>query len=621
MVAFPRHGWARRMQSIATCGYRSWDISNVLHCTAHLAWFVQQNERTPHTVQLLDRAVRECLRAQQVRSTTRLLCHLTEAPREGVCDSNDPVFLQALRHGVYGLSRMSLSQTSKANHPALGLATLYDHCSTNNMDLACTILSSIISTLSQHLQGRPLLQLLEVIARDFQVREPPDDAASVLSALIIAYGRAGRPEMGEQFLRHYSLHHGSSVTARSLSMTNRPQYMEWLRRYTKRPLYPVDVPWHFSWASYTDVWNALIRSRCIAGDITTARIWLEQYRMITSIPATTLDLHKIPRPVASASPYLTLMHALSSTSGIRKLFAGVSPVEAEILRAQASEVASPYKTAAIYQILELVRQDQIIPGVSMLNFLASFEIGCGRVERATAFVQEALTLESGPAFVVRRVHTPSEVATTMQHGMRVHISTIPVLFALCAATAQKHLDRSDLRPNPCRLWDSDEPVLAGLATPRQILCKALQLVNKTGSPRQQRFKDKWLASKGTHMLNQGLEAMLTTNDFAGAWYILQLYATWGKKPDAWTHSYLWKRLAALRNTTLSLGDEPAKDDLVFASERMEACIAEQAKQTWPERERPSWMKTQPVPSTTEAWIQAAKDDMVCAMQYIEERVS
>lgn len=524
------------------------------YTVVYMAYFAYLHEKTPQPVAMVAHLARALLQRHHLARASHVLCELTHAPMQRVCASDDALLLDTLRHGIRRLGRRIptrwVAWPDGPAHPALALATLYDHCVDAHIVLPCDALSCLVATLARSIDRSALVPMLDVLAADVVARTPAPYVSSVLAALVHAYGRAKKPHRGEQMLAQFAARHGATLTMRALAMQHDPAHLAWLRRYTSPQHIPHDVPLHALWTNHPDVWNALIRARILAGHVVSARIWLERLRLLTKL-RNEASLAAVAPPKPTASPYLTLMHALSTSSNLRQLFLHVSPAEQASLHARATDLDAPFKTTAIYDILALVREDRVIPGVAMLNLLASFEAGCGRLPRAVALAAEACLLENGPANVGQRTRDARTAAdATVYRGSRVHISTVPVLFTLCAAHArQVHGPRpAHDRWLPCELFSPPHPLADSAGTPRAVLRLCQRLVQSHAAS-----VTKYVRAKGTNVLNAALDAMLATNDWQGAWYVLQLYGQWGVEPNAWTQLALWRRLSTLPHAPASGG--------------------------------------------------------------------
>lgn len=527
-------------QTLRTAGLGPASMAQIMR----LAYFTQAYTHTPHAIDMVTHLGLQFAREGRLGRACDMFSEVMTAPALGVCAADDPVLARALHRSVQALCAAPAPQweahLDRATHPALALAVLYDQCTSAGLHLPSVALSKVVAVLARHTPLNALRPLLDSVCASQLARPPDTYTPSVLSALVAAYGRAQRPDLGEAFLAAYVARHGGGRTSRAIATDARPAHLAFLRWYTSRP-HPVDVPWHACWASHTDVWNALVRARTLAGHLVEARLWLERFRLSVTLPAAALAAAGIARPARTASPYLTLMHALSSTDGVRRLVRHVSPGVVQALESRAApHTTSPFKTAVVHDILQAVRRDRVVPGVAMLNMLASFEAGCGRTDAAKAMAAEALALESGPTYVTQRTRraAPAGGGTT---GVRAHVSTLPSLFRLCAAVARQQTNSASWAPRAIRLWPATDVQYAPYATPRALLALCVHL----GTRRSCAKTARWLKSRGTELLNEALDAMLWANDLPAAWYVLQLYGKWGMRMDAWTQLYVWRRCHAL----------------------------------------------------------------------------
>lgn len=542
-----------------------------IHAVVQLAYFASRYSCTPHPVHMLETLAHECLRERRVGHASHILCELTRAPLAGACEASDDVFRTALCRGVQALGRASSTYEplyARATHPAFAAAAVYDACADANVRMPCAGLSSLIATLARHVPGSTLRELLRVMAADVTARPPSPHTPSALASIIAAYGRAGAPLDGERFLQTYAQQHGASHTVQRLA----PHHVRWARRLASCRHRPLDIPLYDAWSSHTDVWNALVRARAVNGHMVQARVWLERYRLCAATLAPSLHAARLLPPVKSASPYLTFMHGLSTSDGIHQFLRHISAEEYARLAHHATQADAPYKTAAIYDVLHMVRRDRVVPGVAMLNFLASFEAGCGRIDRGARFALDALDLERGPTHALQRVHPTSICAASApRRGFQMHISSVPVLATLYAAHAKQVVDVASLVPCTSTPWQRDVPGMD--LSLRAILAQAVELVagKQPMSARQRRHVRAWLAKKGTSMLNALLAAALWTNDFHSARRVLSLFTQWHMIPNTYTHLVILERLAPHAQVPMSMdGTRAVLEDIIQKQAQVQA---------------------------------------------------
>lgn len=513
----------------------------------------------------------EDLAAGRVRRAHFALGRICDMWTECSTDAERAQVAGALERGFQALA--GANAASAELHPVLALASLYDRCVEQGVVIPNGALSKLVATMAGSLPEDTLLAVLDTIAEHFvssvsSVAAAPQaskPAASVLAVLLSSYGKVRHPERGEAFLARYAEAHGAQaqLTCTRLARLHRhalPEaaaslaaQREQRRRRTvggTRAALPHDVPLHDVWSSSTTVWNALVRSRTLAGDTVAARTWLDRFR----VAASALQRPDVPLtpPRATASPYLTLMHAYSTGAGIADFFAHATPADKRALqrRVRPSDDA-PYKSAAVHSVLSLLRRDGVAPGVSMLNFLASFEAGRGRTRAAARLVCEALRTEHGPAHVRERSGAARVAARGGAAGappgaaraVRLHVSTLVPVFTLHAACATEHgAPFADVH-----VADASATILSRLATPRQALGLCAQMrraaLEDPAPGRAQRETASFFRSRGTALLNEALQALMKHGDLAGAYLVLRLYDAWGIRPDLWTQSRVWAGVA------------------------------------------------------------------------------
>lgn len=536
------------------------DVSLALH----VSYFSAQFERTPHPVHMLERLAQVCLDDGDVPQAARFLGALASAPSAGVCMRDDTILLDALRRGVHSLCRRRhcapVSPAAAARfggvpmHAAVALATIYDRCREAHITLPNAALSALVPTLAAGTQADTLIELLDVIAADVERSVAHEgeksDLASVFTALLTAYGKAGASVRGEALLERLGTVLGASCTTAQLARLScaASARFRMANKQASAAYIPRDIPLYNAWASYTDVWNALVRGRTAAGEMAAARAWLERFRLVSNVPRHELTALGITPPVRTASPYLTMMHALSSARGINAHCAQLSATERRALHSSLADERAPFKSAAMAEVLRLVRADRVVPGVAMLNFLAAFEAGRGRTSRAVALVREAMSLERGPRHAALRTHGApggAGLAVDDTAALRVHISTFPVVFGIYAALAAEKPTTSLQR---IALQLPGKP-MASICTPRDALASCVALVEwarEGRAPRRvQRDVHTWTTQRGPQLLNSALDALLSVNDFAAALYVLRLYDAWGIAPDTWTTVVVWRRVSLL----------------------------------------------------------------------------
>ncbi|WFD00863.1 lipoyl(octanoyl) transferase [Malassezia yamatoensis] len=455
-----------------------------------------------------------------------------------VCQSNSSniAIQNAIKHGIFALAKDTRRSTCQEFPPAMAIAAVYDKCLENNIKLPHGVMSSIVSSIARSLAGDTLLEALNVLRTHFLQQANEDWSA--LSAFIMAYGRAGYPERAEALLTTYTntMHPTrSSPTFRQLAFqhkehnTQAAAYMIHVRRSAHKTL-PEDVAIE-SWCGQSVVWNSLIRARTMNGDIAAARIWLERYRILLHM--------KTPFcPTPTASPYLTMMHACSSMSGIRAYVKQSSAPTRRMLRRLSSEenvdlmMESPYRTAAIHHLLRLMQTDRIVPGVAILNFLTSFEAGRNRIANGAKFACQALIL-------------PWDC-----NRVRVHRTTYASLFTLYGAAA-KSAD-SPVHVNPLSNSDAKySKLLEKLNTPRRVLFHCLNALHRLDSVRLNEFCSQY----GTQLLNSALTALLRCQDYAAALYAVDMLEKLGIQRDAYTYACVWEEIPL--QDTIELGIQQA----------------------------------------------------------------
>lgn len=509
-----------------------------VYTMVHIAHFALVYHTTPHPLHVMSSLAQAYISTNQMELAYFVLKEMTLAPSEGICHPSHPLLCDALASHIHWLHKRATHSTdydpdmNREDHPAYTLATLYDACAAAQIPLPCTALSALISRLSKHLHGATLAKLIHVVAADFMERPPTDYTSSVISAIVIAYGRASVPHEGDAFVRDYASRHGGTCFTRLLASQHRPQHLSWLRQFTSARHIPIDAPMHNVWSSHTDVWNAIIRAHVLHGDTVGARIWLERFRMTKEL-APMLRALGLQAPHMTSSPYHTFVHGVSTFRGIRSYSAKVSPAEQLRHEQQAQRLDVSYKAAVVYDVIDLMRRDGVVMGVSLLNFLANFEGGYAHVQRGISLAIEALSLERGPANVAQRVRSPSTASESVR-GQRMHLATVTALCTLYAANARRCMSPISLMPFNDQLFQGVQDV--DIASLRGVLSHCVELVTKF--PSQKHF-----AKNGLSLLNAMLRAMLWTNDFPGAWYTMQLFVRWRVQPDMYTYLALWQRFS------------------------------------------------------------------------------
>ncbi|WFD44922.1 lipoyl(octanoyl) transferase [Malassezia psittaci] len=438
-------------------------------------------------------------------------------------DSNDNVIQNAIKHGIFALAKDTRRSADYEFSPAMAIAAVYDKCLENNLRFPHGVMSSIVGSIARSLAGETLLEALNVLRTYFL--QQADGDWSALSALIMAYGRAGYPERAEALLAAYAKAMDptqSTPTFRQLALQHKERntqaaaYMIHVRRSARKTL-PVDLPIE-SWCGQSVVWNSVIRARTMNGDIAAARIWLERYRVL-------LHIETPFRPTPTASPYLTMMHACSSTSGIRAYVQQSPASTRRMLRRLSCEedvdlmMESPYRTAAIHHLLRLMQTDRIVPGVAILNFLTSFEAGRNRITNGTKFAHQALIL-------------PWDC-----NRVRVHRTTYASLFTLYGAAARSA--SSPARVDPLSNGETKfTKLLERLNTPRRLLFHCLNALHRLDAMKLKGFCSQY----GTQLLNSALAALLTCQDYTAALYAVGMLERLGVRRDAYTYACVWEQI-------------------------------------------------------------------------------
>lgn len=497
----------------------------VVYTVLALAYLVQPALPGPSRVdrvQALRALIHSAMNANEVARAEEAMRALAQLPLQGV-RADDAGLVDALQYGIRRLAVATKLRQSCDAHPALALASVYDSCIEAGIVLPPEALSSVIASMARSLPPDALLAVLDALQHDFLARGSRGEY-SVVCAFLAAYGRASRPDRGEVLLQTYA---GKGQGCRALALPHKrtsARAAAFLERTRMRNA-PTDVGLS-DWAAHTALWNALIRARTCAGDLAAASVWLERYRFVAHAPRSVLG--GVAPPRRSASPYLTLMHAMSSAPGIRALFQQSSSQAQAALRRQSKAYESPFRSAAIHSVLRLVHQDGVVPGVAMLNFLTSFEAGRGRVDHAAAFALQAFAMPSSDAY-------------------RVHRTTYAPLFTLYAAAAQ-HAESPhgiyDASPLP-RSDASLAPLLDTLATPRGVWKSCMASLATQSRAAQRSF----LAAHGVPMLNNALHAMLSARDYPAALCVLRAYTALGVDADMYTYACVWNHLPPAHGAT------------------------------------------------------------------------
>ena len=506
----------------------------------HVAYFASVYNKSPHPLHVMYSLARTYIYTNQMKPVFFLLRQMTLAPSVGVCEPSSPQLCDALgslilllhKRVAYSKDR-GLGKRKKGSLP-YKLANLYDACTAAQIPLPCPALSALIARLSKHLHGTALLRFIRIVISDFMKRPPTDYTSSVIASIVIAYGRASAPHKGDSFLRDYALRHGGMYCIRMLASQFQRSHLSWLRRFTNPSHIPLDVPLHNAWSSHTVVWSAIIRAYTLNGDLVRSRIWLERFR-VTQQLAPKLKSMDLKPPQNTASPYHTFVHGVSSFEGIRAYSASISRSEKLRHEIQAERLKVSFKAAVVYDVIDAMRGDGVVMGVSLLNFLTSFEAGFAHLQRSKSLALESLSMKRGPGSVAQRVQRPRTRRKSM-HGKRMHVATVTSVCNLYATDAFHHMSPTSLMPLDRKLFQTVPGV--DIVTVRGVLSHCVELATKSSS-------QQYIATKGQSLLNAMLRAMLWTNDFPGAWYTVQLFAKWRVEPNAFTYLVLWQRFSPI----------------------------------------------------------------------------
>ena len=494
----------------------------VVHTVLALVSLVQPTlpgpSARPDAVQALASVAHDAMRAHDLAHAAESLGAMADMAATDAYCTDDAEVRAALKRGIFALAHATREKAAYTMHPALALASVYDRCSAAGIVLPHGTVASIVGSMARVLPSEALIDVLDVLQTDFLAQPPGDESG--LCALIAAYGRAGCPERGEALVAAYAQRGPSTDTSaptfRSLALQHKTQHahaatyvVQCRARRTTR--IPRDVPVG-AWCRNAAVWNALVRARIVAGDVGAAHVWLERYRLL-------LHVEHICHPPRTASPYLTLMHACSSGPGIRAFFEQRTEATRRLLRRRAWAADAPFRTAAVHALLQCMHTDGVVPGVAMLNFLASFEAGRGRLAPAAQFAVQALAVPWAA------------------HQYRVHATTYASLFTIHAAGEEGGaVLRAALASGGARLapW-------AALATPRGVLTSCVQTLRALGAAPRAAF----VARHGTQLLNSALDALLTASDAPAALYALRTLESFGVARDMYTYACVWRHLPML----------------------------------------------------------------------------
>ncbi|PWN25515.1 hypothetical protein BDZ90DRAFT_67161 [Jaminaea rosea] len=192
-----------------------------------------------------------------------------------------------------------------------------------------------------------VVQLAFQAYREGQVGEREELPRAMLSAAIVGYGRLGSPGSGEWLLARcaHACAKGEPLQHAAL-----------------------DLPLDGGWTRDHAIWCALVRSRCLAGDMAGAQRWLGLYRDIYHDGS--LPLEARPGKLHD-KVYLTLM------VGFLQAEPAVRCDEAEVHATRVQRRGLDVETERnVRSIVATMRSDSVRPSTAMLNFLIGFERRC-----------------------------------------------------------------------------------------------------------------------------------------------------------------------------------------------------------------------------------------------------
>lgn len=238
------------------------------------------------------------------------------------------------------------------------LATLFDGTIALGYDPPQAVSAILLSCFSQSMPQECYLGAVELIIELYGLEEI---GMGVLSAMIVGYARVGMAETSERLLEDFARCHAHACGGQLHHIS-----------FSAGSAAPPPLN---GWSRDGAIWSSLIRASVIANDIPGAYRWLNLFRAVRDgeVP---LDM----RPLASPTPYLTLMSGLEWHAIRRRVDEGGD--------AAGDAGTDPAPDAQIIQVVRTMRADGVEPSAQVLNFMAKFARKRRNVEGAVEALRE-----------------------------------------------------------------------------------------------------------------------------------------------------------------------------------------------------------------------------------------
>lgn len=233
---------------------------------------------------------------------------------------------------------------------AFAMGTTFDSCIAVGYRPSSRMVAILLSCLSHLLPTEAFTDAVELAmtSRGGDIMD-----RDILAAILVGYGRAGQPELGEAYLaRHKDLRNVSTAQSK---------------------LNALDADLN-GWSHDVGVWCALVRSYAIAGQHEKATTWLRRYSRFCQRS----DVPEELKPEASPSVYLTLLTSIVERQPTRSTH----------------EALNDNVVREVMDVLTLMMQHGVKAHTPMLNFLADFERRRGKHVSAKKLLTQVASIDA-----------------------------------------------------------------------------------------------------------------------------------------------------------------------------------------------------------------------------------
>lgn len=365
------------------------------------------------------------------------------------------------------------------------MATVYDACVKQGIPVTAKLVSPILATLLNHAAPSHLLLAAQTALKDLSAGSHGIRGLShhVLSSFLLIFGRAQKPELGEELLNEWALQQ-----SQPLERHVRTESSDTSARGGQTAGLTETGICLTGWSHSIILWTSLIHGRINANDLRGARAWLERFR-VEALPAiSSHDARPFP-PRQAASPDRA---ASSTTNSPQKPYLAYMTGLRNAHKIK-DECSTPYFVLKeLRTILESMQHDGIRVDDQVLSFMLDLSLSQGQVNESMKMLSEVLPIDT--------------------NTLHLRPVLLQILFRLRSAVASLDMSMSESQN---QLLPSTRALVAQLIQGGED-----SSVYPTKSP-----------CRRLGLLNDALKASLAERDYPAAIVVLNTLETWLLQPS------------------------------------------------------------------------------------------